>query len=450
MNTARPPTLSVSELNRRARMLLETHLSQIWVEGEISNFSQPGSGHWYFSLKDSKAQIRCAMFKNRNLLVRIQPKAGLKVLVRGRLSLYEPRGDYQLIVESMEPAGEGLLQKRFEELKAKLAAEGLFDQALKKPLPQHVAHIAVISSISGAAVHDILHVLKRRNPNIQVTLVPSAVQGNEAPAQLIHAMDLAEGLSGVDAIIIGRGGGSLEDLWAFNDELLARRIFACNLPVVSAVGHEIDFSISDLIADYRAPTPSAAAEVLSGDTRALIAQVNKLQQRKQLAMARYLGQKQKEFDRQAKRLRHPGQKINQWQQRTDICEQRIITAMKNRLHRDSSSANNLQTRLHLAKPSKYIHAAKRDLVRVNSQLHGAIGRALEKHQQRLEKAASALDIVSPLSTLRRGYAIVRDEHGKIIKSTRDTDIDSKLTVQLHDGTLETNITKISPKPNPKG
>src|SRR5690606_31569338 len=248
----------VSQLNRRAKQLLETHLPLLWVEGELSNVSQPSSGHWYFTLKDDQAQVRCAMFRNRNMLVRFKPQQGQQVLLRARVSLYEGRGDYQLIAEHMEEAGAGALQRAYEELKQKLAAEGLFSDDLKQPLPSLPRHIGVITSPTGAAIRDILHVLARRFPAIPVTVLPVAVQGKEAAPQIVKAIQLANRADLFDVLILARGGGSLEDLWPFNEEVVARAIHASKLPIVSAVGHEVDFTIADFVADLRAPTPSVA------------------------------------------------------------------------------------------------------------------------------------------------------------------------------------------------
>src|SRR5690606_35272474 len=257
--------LSVSQLNRRAKQLLETHLPLLWVEGELSNVSQPSSGHWYFTLKDDQAQVRCAMFRNRNMLVRFKPQQGQQVLVRARVSLYEGRGDYQLIAEHMEEAGTGALQRAFEALKAKLGAEGLFDEARKRPIPTLPRHIGVITSPTGAAIRDVLTVLERRFPSIPVTVIPVAVQGKESAPQIVRALELANRCGLFDVLLLTRGGGSLEDLWSFNEEAVARAVAASQLPVVCAVGHEVDFSIADFVADLRAPTPSAAAELMTPD-----------------------------------------------------------------------------------------------------------------------------------------------------------------------------------------
>jgi exodeoxyribonuclease VII large subunit len=244
-----PAIFTVSRLNQTVRLLLEHEMGQVWISGEISNFTQPASGHWYFTLKDDTAQVRCAMFRNSNRRVTFRPQHGQQVLVRANITLYEPRGDYQIIVESMQPAGEGLLQQKYEQLKAKLQAEGLFDQQYKKPLPSPAHCVGVITSKTGAALHDILHVLKRRDPSLPVIIYPAAVQGDDAPGQIVRAIELANQRNECDVLIVGRGGGSLEDLWSFNDERVARAIFTSRIPVVSAVGHETDVTIADFVAD---------------------------------------------------------------------------------------------------------------------------------------------------------------------------------------------------------
>lgn len=279
-----PAIYTVSRLNQTVRMLLEQQMGQVWISGEISNFTQPASGHWYFTLKDDGAQVRCAMFRNSNRRVTFRPQHGQQVLVRANITLYEPRGDYQIIVESMQPAGVGLLQQQFEQLKQKLSQEGLFDAQHKQPLPSPAHQIGVITSKTGAALHDILHVLQRRDPSLPVVIYPTAVQGDDAPAQIVRAIELANQRAECDVLIVGRGGGSLEDLWSFNDERVARAIFASRIPIVSAVGHETDVTIADFIADLRAPTPSAAAEVVSRNQQELLRQIQGQQQRLEMAM----------------------------------------------------------------------------------------------------------------------------------------------------------------------
>lgn len=430
---------TVSQLNRKAKGLLETHLKQIWVEGEISNFSRPASGHWYFTLKDDNAQIRCAIFRNRNSLLKTTPKAGDQYLVRARVSLYEPRGDYQLIAEHMEPAGEGLLQQQFEQLKQRLANEGLFDAQHKKAIPSQVQKLGIISSPTGAAVHDILHVLARRNPSIEVVIIPATVQGNDAPAQLSMALAKAEAMADLDVIILGRGGGSLEDLRGFNDEALARSIFYCPIPIISAVGHEIDFSISDFVADVRAPTPSAAAELASSDNRAEIQQLHTLARRLYPAFSRYWQQRQNYTVQLSKRLRHPGERINQWQQRTDICEMRLREKITSVFKQHKQSVQHSKELLLRIAPDKNLNAQRNHLVQLHKRMHAGLNSTLETKQGRLSKSAAQLDIISPLATLRRGYVISKNDRGKLIKSAKDCKPDSEIKLTFHDGDVAAKI-----------
>ncbi len=312
-------------------------MGQVWISGEISNFTQPASGHWYFTLKDDTAQVRCAMFRNSNRRVTFRPQHGQQVLVRANITLYEPRGDYQIIVESMQPAGEGLLQQKYEQLKAKLAAEGLFDQQFKQPLPSPAHCVGVITSKTGAALHDILHVLKRRDPSLPVVIYPTAVQGEDAPEQIVRAIELANARQECDVLIVGRGGGSLEDLWSFNDERVARAIFASRIPVVSAVGHETDVTIADFVADLRAPTPSAAAEMVSRNQLELLRQVQAMQQRLEMAMDYYLAGRNRRFTLLHHRLQqqHPQLRLARQQTVLERLQQRMQNALDTQLKRAS-------------------------------------------------------------------------------------------------------------------
>ncbi|WP_446697441.1 exodeoxyribonuclease VII large subunit [Thorsellia kenyensis] len=302
---------TVSRLNHQIRLMLEANASHILLVGEISNFSRPSSGHWYFTLKDDSAQIRAAMFRGNNIRVNFSPANGMLVIVRANVTLYEPRGDYQLVVENIKPAGEGLLQQKFEALKNKLHAEGLFDSQLKKALPVSVKSIGVITSSSGAALQDILNVLKRRDPGLPVVIYPTMVQGQSAIEQIAQMIEIANLRNEVDVLIVARGGGSLEDLWCFNEERVARAIFASKIPIISGVGHETDFTIADFVADIRAPTPSAAAELVSRDSVALIQLVQRSRQRLQMAVDYYFSQQQQTFDHLFHRLKyqHPQIKI---------------------------------------------------------------------------------------------------------------------------------------------
>jgi exodeoxyribonuclease VII large subunit len=338
---------SVSRLNKEVRLLLESGLPLLWLEGELSNFAAPASGHWYFSLKDSTAQVRCAMWRQRNTQVRFKPKDGMAVLVRARVGLYEPRGEYQLLVEHLEEAGEGALKREFEKLKARLAAEGLFALERKRPLPAVPRRIGVVSSPTGAAIHDILRVLRARFPAAAVLLYPTAVQGAAAVPEIVRAIEAASRRNECDVLIVARGGGSLEDLWCFNDERVARAIAACRIPTVSGVGHEVDVTIADFVADVRAPTPSAAALATVPDKRGWLDTLRQLEQRFAGAMGRALRAQRLVVGALAQRLQisHPGAKLVQHAQRLDDLEQRMRLALRASVGARQQRLEVLSTRL---------------------------------------------------------------------------------------------------------
>jgi exodeoxyribonuclease VII large subunit len=388
---------SVSRLNREVRSLLESGLAALWVQGEISNLSRPASGHWYFSLKDRDAQVRCAMFRQRNSLTRFTPKEGQQIQAFGRVSLYEPRGDYQLLVELMEDAGVGALQRAFDELKARLAAEGLFAPERKRPLPVAPRRIGVITSPTGAAVRDILHILARRYPCAQVLIYPSPVQGAAAAAALIAALELAGARAECDVLILARGGGSLEDLWAFNDERLARAILRCPIPIVTGIGHEIDFTIADFVADVRAPTPSGAAQLVAPDAAVWLHRLGQLAARFAAAARRTLRSEQARLDALLRRLHqaHPGARLQQHSQRLDELEARLRLALRARL---------------------------------------AAGAA------RLDGAARALQAISPLATLARGFAVItRSANGGLITGAAQLAVGETFDARLAQGSLRGTV-----------
>lgn len=432
-------TFSVEELNRRVKDLLEVHLPLIWVEGEISNFSAPASGHWYFTLKDERAQVRCAMFKGRNQQVKFRPKAGDKVLLRARVSLYEGRGDFQLIAEHMEESGFGLLQQRYEALKAQLLSEGLFNDTDKHPIPSLPNHIGIITSPTGAAVRDVISVLQRRFPSIPITVIPAPVQGDEAPAKLIKAIDLAENSGLFDVLLLCRGGGSIEDLWAFNSEALARRIYECDIPIISAVGHEVDFTIADFVADLRAPTPSAAAELLSpnkDDIQQLLQHfATQLKQR----VAQRLQQHKQVVDHLRARLKHPGERLNARAQQLDQLEIRLTRAMQLRLQRDKTTLSNREQRLAQQHPQKLLALYQKELVKLNLQLNKAVALNVEKKTNRLQRAVAMLDIASPLATLKRGYSITTKTDGTVVRTPSDTKTGETITIKLAEGELSAKV-----------
>ncbi|MFV8818171.1 exodeoxyribonuclease VII large subunit [Haliea sp. E17] len=442
-------TLSVTELNRKVRLLLEGHFDFVWVEGEISNFAAPSSGHWYFSLKDSAAQVRCAMFRNRNQRVRFRPANGDHIRLRCRVSLYEGRGEFQLIAEYMEQAGAGALQAAFEALKTRLLQEGLFDPARKQPLPASVSRLGVITSPTGAAIHDILTVLKRRSPAIEVYILPVAVQGEGAAAQIVAAIERANRLAAsgavpLDALIVGRGGGSLEDLWAFNEEIVARAIAASALPIVSAVGHEVDFSIADMAADQRAATPSAAAEMLSPDQREQLALLAKMEADLRRAVQRKLAEARTRLDHLRSRLKHPGARLREQSQRLDELEQRLIRAQGNLLARKRGELALLESRLLAKSPAPRIQQWQRDMQRLQQRMESAVQVRLQGARRQLAHLAQMLDSLSPLSTLSRGYAIVTDQSGKVLADAAQVEPGDTVEARLARGSLRLNVLETRP------
>lgn len=426
---------TVSRLNAEARAVLEGSFPLLWVEGEISNLARPASGHWYFSLKDSAAQVRCAMFRQRNQMLRFKPQDGMHVLIRARISLYEGRGEFQLIAEHMEEAGSGALQRAFEMLKLRLQNEGLFDAARKRPLPRLPRRIGVITSPTGAAIRDILTVLSRRFPSIPVVIYPVPVQGTGAGEQIAAAIRRAGERAECDVLIVGRGGGSLEDLWAFNEEVVARAIHASPLPIVSAVGHEIDFTIADFVADMRAPTPSAAAELLSPDREEMRTQL--LQQRIRLARSfqRQMRHKRQQLDALHKRLKHPGRRLQEIAQRLDEMEQRLGRASHHLLRHAGSRLAALHARLERHTPLYRVQALQTRRKELQRRLHSAAAQHLERLTRRLAQAAHTLDAVSPLATLSRGYAIVTAADGRVLRAATQTAPGAQVQARLGQGRL---------------
>lgn len=435
--------LQVSELTKKVRFILESELRTLWLCGEISNFIAAGSGHWYLSLKDSKAQVRCAMFKGNNRYTRIKPQNGQQVLVKAKVSLYEPRGDFQLIIEQMEDAGEGLLRQQFELLKNQLMAEGLFEQRYKQPIPDFVKTVGIITSSTGAAVKDILTVLKRRNPSIEVVIYPTLVQGDLAAEQISDAIYSANERDECDVLIVGRGGGSLEDLWAFNEEPVVRAIFDCDIPVISAVGHEVDTSLSDYVADMRAPTPSAAAELVSSDNQQLLTQINHYRQRLTHLIKQILHDHKANFQyfNHQLALASPVKQLQNQQQRADDLSIRLNQKMIEQQTQRKNQALLLQQRLASANPNQQLQLANAKLNDLASRLTRAQLQLKDNKQLLLAKFAHNLNIVSPLATIARGYSITRDEHGKIIRSIDDIDKGAIINTQLSNGKIESKITK---------
>ena len=490
---AREPERDVytpGRLNREARALLERGLPSLWMEGEISNLSRPSSGHWYFSLKDESAQLRCAMFRQRNLMARFTPKDGMHVLTRGRVSLYEPRGEYQFIADHMEEAGEGVLRRRFDLLKNKLAAEGLFDAARKKPLPRLPKRIGVITSPTGAAVRDVLNILRRRFCTIPVLIYPVQVQGASAAGQIAASIRMASARAECDVLILARGGGSLEDLWAFNEEVVARAIFDCARPIVSGVGHEVDFTIADFVADVRAPTPSGAAELVAPDCNEWTRNVDLLGRRVRNAMIRSLASRQQTFVYLERRLAqvHPGVELRQRAQRLDELEQRLIRCVRHGLSQRRSTLAELAAHLRHRSPAVRVADARGRLEMARKTLGTSLQRQIgvlsarlrhatanlrhhspalrvadlrgrlevsrrgldtSMHKRisrldaRLRLAAGKLNTVSPLATLQRGYAIVTDANEHVITDATAVNNGDIIHARLSRGSVQARVEQIS-------
>ena len=436
---------SVAQLNREARALLEGSFPLIWVEGEISNLARPASGHIYFTLKDEQAQVRCAMFKMRRRLLDFQPENGSAVLARVRVSLYEARGDYQLIVEHLEEAGDGRLRREFERLKRRLAEEGLFDEARKRPLPALPRRIGIVTSPSGAAIRDVLSVLRRRFPAIPVLIYPVPVQGPDAPPAIVAALHTAARRNECDLLIVTRGGGSLEDLWAFNDEAVARAIADSPIPVVSAVGHEIDFTIADFAADARAATPSAAAELVSPDRGEWLDTLRHWRSRLARTMQTRLARERQHLEALTRHLRHPGQRLQEQAQRLDELELRLTRALRGRLRHGRARLDTLAARLHGQSPRRQLQALQVRLDTDRRRLLAAMPQRLELERQRLSALARALDAVSPLATLSRGYAIVQDADGRVIRKASEVSVGDDVRVRLAEGRLGCRVEEVEKK-----
>lgn len=433
---------TVSRLNREARTLLERELGAVWIEGELSNLARPRSGHWYFSLKDDAAQTRCAMFKSRNKLLGFEPSEGSHVIARARVGLYEPRGEFQLVVEHMELAGEGMLRVKFEQLKRKLSAEGLFAIESKQELPTWPNRIGIVTSPSGAAIRDIVTVLGRRNPAIEVVLYPASVQGSNAAPELVRAINLANTRSECDILIVGRGGGSLEDLWAFNEEPVARAIFASNIPVVSAVGHEIDFTIADLVADARAPTPSASAEICSPDRDEVLRTLQTVDHRISNAMIRKNAALADQLRHLHARLQHPGRQLEQFHQRIDELMQRLPAAFSNVIQLRLSSLATLRARIGACDPQHRIAHYGDRVVDNRRRLIAAMRASFAARQATLGECVRALRAVSPQATLQRGYAIVTGVDGAIARDAKNFVPGDRVSAKLATGRLGLSVEDI--------
>ena len=446
MPLPKPTPVSVSELNRKAKSLLENHLGEVCVEAEIGDLSKPSSGHWYFSLKDGRSQLRCAMFRRANLSVKFQPKVGDSVIVRGLLSIYEARGDYQLIVDHMEASGDGALQRELEALKQKLQAEGLFDPARKLSVPEHCEKIGVITSPTGAAIEDIISVLGRRSPSSSIALFPVQVQGALAAQQIAAAIDHANALvdtkqRALDVLIVGRGGGSLEDLWCFNDEIVARAIARSTLPIVSAVGHEIDFSVADLVADVRAATPSQAAELVTRDSLEWLQLIDSHTARLKLLTQQKLNERRATVANLRARLTHPRQRLTLIQEQLSRAKERAGLLIRQHLMRDRQRINQARLSLAASSPQMTIKARKDAVKNLGERLPVQIEKVIRRDAQRIDHLQKLLTSLGPLATLERGYAIVTTADGQVIRDSGAAQTGDTVSVRLHRGELTTVVSK---------
>jgi exodeoxyribonuclease VII large subunit len=432
---------SVSRLNREVRVLLERGFGSLWLEAEISNFARPTSGHWYFSLKDATAQVRCAMFRQRNMLCAFTARDGQKVLVRARIGLYEPRGEYQLIIDHMEDAGLGALKRQFEELSAKLRAEGLFAAERKRSLPTLPKRIGVITSPTGAAVRDIVHVLARRFPAAAVLIYPVAVQGAQAAPEIVMALKVAERRAECDVLILARGGGSLEDLWAFNDERLARAIVASPIPVITGIGHEVDFTIADFAAEVRAPTPSAAAELVVPDADEWHAGFVRLGARLQRCVHRRLEEQRKRLRWLTGRLGQvsPTARLSARAQRLDELEQALLRACRHIVNSRRSTLRDAQSRLWQASPVGRVRDAAARHAALGARLRAAGLEQTRRARERLLPLVRTLNAVSPLATLERGYAIVSIEDGQILRDAAEAPPGTLIEARLARGRIRAKV-----------
>ena len=437
-----PKAWTVSKLTRHVRMALETQFRNVLLEGEISNFKRSAQGHLYFSLKDDAAQIRGVMFRNAARALKFEPDDGLEVTVRGQISVYEARGDYQLNITSMEPKGVGALQLAFDQMRAKLEKEGLFEASRKQQIPFMPRRIGVITSQTGAVIHDMINVLTRRMPGIPVVLHPSAVQGDIAPLGLITAMRYLNSVAHeqeIDVIIIGRGGGSMEDLWAFNDEELAREIAASAVPVISAVGHETDFTICDFVADLRAPTPSAAMELAVPNREDLLTKVGSLDSRLRLIQDQRLSNLRERLNSLSSRLQSPDYVIRQHIQKVEGLSDRLQMMLDNRVGVTRQRLDSLSQKLTIMDPRKELAGRKREIDQYADRLQHGMQNLIARRKDQLASKMELLDAKSPLTIMRRGYAAVLKPDGKLVRSASELETDETVQIQFEDGRMSAKI-----------
>lgn len=436
--------LTVEQLNRQIRQLIEGQLQTIWVQGEISNFKAHTSGHFYFSLKDAKSQIRAVMFRGHNSRLRFKPSDGLQVIVRARVTVYEPRGEYQVAVESMEPVGAGALQKAFEQLKVKLKGEGLFDSSRKRTLPPFPRHIVIVTSPTGAAIRDMMNVLARRNRMVPVTLIPTIVQGEAAAPKIREALEKAWRIPEADVVIIGRGGGSIEDMWCFNDEELARLIAKSPIPVVSAVGHEVDFTIADFVADVRAPTPSAAAELVVKNTDELCQTLNSLRRMLSLSMEKHLRHDRQRCAGLTSRLVDPKRRLQDLMIRRDELSTRLTQAILNSYEARRMKVKVLRSSL--TSPQAVVERLRAQDETLQLRLRTRMRQELDRRSAELSKNMSLLDTLSPLKTVERGYSVTRKEK-TVVTSIRQVQAGDRVSIRVTDGEILAQVNQTTGEPD---
>ena len=431
--------ISVSEVNKRAKNLLEKEFSSTWIEGEISSFTAHSSGHWYFTIKDEKSSLSCVMFSYDNNKILFEPQVGDNLIINGKISLYSPTGRFQLNVKHIELAGEGALLRAFEQLKFKLEKEGLFDPANKRQLPQMPKKIGIVTSSDGAVFQDVINVLGRRSPNIELILIQTAVQGEKAPPEICSAISKATSIKDIDAIILARGGGSIEDLWAFNNESVARAIHNSDIPIISAVGHETDFTIADFVADLRAPTPSAAAEILSQSYSQLNESLEGYKQLIANAITSLIKREFQELQNLSKRLRHPGDKLRELSQKLDNIETYIKKSMQNHLLSQRNKLNLQSSKLLQQSPAQNLQESKHKLSDLSKSLTFLISQISKEKRSSLLALSSTLEAVSPLAVLNRGYSILTTKRGKVVTSEKEVEAGEELTAKLKEGEIRTKV-----------
>jgi exodeoxyribonuclease VII large subunit len=431
--------ISVSEVNKRAKNLLEKEFSSTWIEGEISSFTAHSSGHWYFTIKDEKSSLSCVMFSYDNNKILFEPQVGDNLIINGKISLYSPTGRFQLNVKHIELAGEGALLRAFEQLKFKLEKEGLFDPANKRQLPQMPKKIGIVTSSDGAVFQDVINVLGRRSPNIELILIQTAVQGEKAPPEICSAISKASSIKDIDAIILARGGGSIEDLWAFNNESVARAIHNSDIPIISAIGHETDFTIADFVADLRAPTPSAAAEILSQPYSQLNESLEGYKQLTLNAIVSLINREFQELQNLSKRLRHPGDKLRELSQKLDNTETYIKKSMQNHLLSQRNNLNLQSSKLLRQSPVQNLQESKHKLSGLSKSLTFLISQISKEKQSSLLALTSTLDAVSPLAVLNRGYSILTNKKGEVVTSKKEVEAGEELTAKLKEGEIRTRV-----------